>query len=84
MGMGRELRTFFRSLSVTCRAGDVIPAVQAYWDVSHFISDLDEAKNRENERIRFAKRNEGFRIDDGKSLKSLWGANHEFRGSICF
>jgi hypothetical protein len=43
-----------------------------------------EAKNSENERIRFAKRNEGFRIAGRKSLKSLAAANHDFAGSFVF
>jgi hypothetical protein len=43
-----------------------------------------EAKNSENERIRFAKRNEGFRIAGRKPLKSLGAANHDFAGSFVF
>ena len=43
-----------------------------------------EAKNSENERIRFAKRNEGFRIPGRKPLKSLGAANHDFAGSFVF
>jgi hypothetical protein len=43
-----------------------------------------EAKNSENEGIRFAKRNEGFRIAGRKPLKSLGAANHDFAGSFVF
>jgi hypothetical protein len=43
-----------------------------------------EAKNSENERIRFAKRNEGFRIAGRKPLKSLGAADHDFAGSFVF
>ena len=53
------------------RASDAIAAIPAYSGVSRFVSDVDEAKNSANERIHFAKRNEGFRIAGRKSLKSL-------------
>ena len=48
-----------------------IAAVSAYDDVGRFVSDVAEAKKSENERIRFAKRNETLRIPGRKSLKSL-------------
>jgi hypothetical protein len=48
-----------------------IAAISAYEDVGRFVSGVAEAKNKQNERIRFAKRNETFRIPGRKSLKSL-------------
>jgi hypothetical protein len=65
----RDLREFHRAL------GDC---------PFRFVSGVDEAKNCENERIRFAKRNEGFRIAGRKSLKSLGAVNHDFAGSFIF
>jgi hypothetical protein len=52
--------------------------------VGRFVSGVDEAKNSESERNRFAERNEGFRIAGRKSLKSLSAANDDFAGSFVF
>jgi hypothetical protein len=69
MGVACELRTFFRSLSVNC-PGPATPLPPSRV-LGRFVSDVDEAKNSENERIHFAKRNEGLRIAGPKPLKSL-------------
>jgi hypothetical protein len=45
---------------------------------------LDEAENRENERLLFAERNERFRDAGRKSLKSLMVRNRPFRRIVCF
>jgi hypothetical protein len=51
---------------------------------SRFVSLRQTAQNSKNEALRFAKRNESFRIDGLKSLKSLRVLNQLFRGIVCF
>jgi hypothetical protein len=45
---------------------------------------LDEAQSPEKREIRFAMRNQTFRMGGRKPLKSLCTLNHSFRGFICF
>jgi hypothetical protein len=49
-----------------------------------FVSLRHTAQNSENEALRFAKRNESFRDDGLKSLRSLRVLNQLFRGIVCF
>jgi hypothetical protein len=44
----------------------------------------EQAKNSENEALRFAPRNETFRDKGHKSLRSLRVLNQRFRGIVCF
>ena len=43
-----------------------------------------KAKANKNKGLRFAERNESFRIEGIKSLKSLRAPNQLFRGTFCF
>ena len=49
-----------------------------------FVSDVEEAKNSETKGFRFAKRNQTFRLERLKSLRSLRVLNQLFRGIVCF
>jgi hypothetical protein len=50
----------------------------------HFVSLRQTAQNRENEALRFAKRNERFRDEGRNALRSLMVLNQLFRGIVCF
>jgi hypothetical protein len=49
-----------------------------------FVSLRQTAQNRENEALRFAKRNERLRGEGRNSLRSLRTLNQLFRGIVCF
>jgi hypothetical protein len=53
-------------------------------DVGRFVSGVEEAKTSENERNCFAERNQGFRDEGRKSLRSLGARNQGFRRIVCF
>jgi hypothetical protein len=52
--------------------------------LAHFASCAGKAKKSQNKPLRFAKRNESFRDDGRKSLKSLMAPNHDFAESFVF
>jgi hypothetical protein len=63
---------------------DAILRVAPSGTLAHFASCARKAKKSRNEALRFAKRNESFRDEGLKSLKSLMAPNHDFAESFVF